>query len=254
MNYRSGEAPDHLRRSALARWTLKWVEKNAVPSAFLNGVFDSFGIPAEVIPNIVDMERFAFRRRDPLGARILSTRNFEDHYNIACTLRAFHIVQMHRPEASLTLVGAGSQDAELRLLAEQLGLRHVTFAGRVAPEDMWRYYADADIYLQTPDLDNMPSSILEAFASGCAVVSTEAGGVPAILTNGRHGLLVPCGDHSRAATAILRLLDDPALARDVTEQAVESCTKYQWTTVRGQWLALYQDLSRARGLPAPSTA
>ena len=119
---------------------------------------------------------------------------------------------------------------------------------------MWRYYADADIYLQTPDLDNMPSSVLEAFASGCPVVSTEAGGVPAILTDGRHGLLVPCRDHTRAATAILRLLDDPALARSLTEQAVESCTRYQWSAVRAQWLALYQDLSRARGLPAPSTA
>ena len=48
------------------------------------------------------------------------------------------------------------------------------FAGRVAPEDIWRYYADADVYLQTPDIDNMPSSVLEAFASGCAVVSTNA--------------------------------------------------------------------------------
>jgi glycosyltransferase involved in cell wall biosynthesis len=254
MNYRSGEAPDHLRRSAVARWTLKWVERNAVPSAFLHGVFDSFGIASEIIPNIVDMDRFAFRRREPLGTRILSTRNFESHYNVACTLRAFHIVQMHRPDASLTLVGSGSQEIELRALADHLGLRHVTFAGRVPPGEMWRYYAEADIYLQTPDLDNMPSSVLEAFASGCPVVSTEAGGVPAILTDGRHGLLVPCGDHTRAATAILRLLEDPALARHLADEAVESCRRYQWAAVRAQWLALYQDLSRARGLPAPSTA
>ena len=253
MNYRSGEAPDHLQRSAIARWTLKWVERNAVPSAFLNGVFASFGITSEVIPNIVDMDRFAFRRREPLAPRILSTRNFESHYNVACTLRAFHIVQMHRPDASLTLVGSGSQGDQLRALAEQLGLRHVTFAGRVAPDDMWQYYADADIYLQTPDLDNMPTSILEAFASGCAVVSTEAGGVPAIVTDGRHGLLVPCGDHTRAATAILRLLDDPALARHLIDTALDSCDKYQWSAVRAQWLALYEDLSRARPIPAPST-
>jgi glycosyltransferase involved in cell wall biosynthesis len=118
---------------------------------------------------------------------------------------------------------------------------------------MWQYYADADIYLQTPDLDNMPTSILEAFASGCAVVSTEAGGVPAIVTDGRHGLLVPCGDHTRAATAILRLLDDPALARHLIDTALDSCDKYQWSAVRAQWLALYEDLSRARPIPAPST-
>ncbi len=67
---------------------------------------------------------------------------------------------------------------------------------------MWRYYADADIYLQTPNIDNMPASILEAFASGCAVVSTNAGGVGAILTNEVHGLLVPCDDHVGAAAAM----------------------------------------------------
>lgn len=254
MNYRSGEAPDHLRRSAVARWTLKWVDRNVVPSSFLQEVFASFGIAAEIVPNIVDMAQFAFRRRDPLGANILSTRNFESLYNVACTLRAFHVVQMHRPDATLTLVGAGSQDEHLRTLAGHLGLRHVTFAGRVRPEDMWRYFAEADIYLQTPDLDNMPSSVLEAFASGCPVVSTEAGGVPAILTDGRHGLLVPCGDHTRAATAVLRLLDNPALAVELTEQALESCGKYQWNVVRTLWVELYRDLVRARAVAAPSAA
>ena len=64
---------------------------------------------------------------------------------------------------------------------------------------MWRYYAAADIYLQTPEIDNMPTSVLEAFASGCAVVSTAAGGVPTILTDGVHGYLVPCGDDAAAA-------------------------------------------------------
>ena len=55
----------------------------------------------------------------------------------------------------------------------------------------------------------MPASVLEAFASGCAVVATEAGGVPAILTNEQHGLLVPCDDHQAAAGAMIRLIEDP---------------------------------------------
>src|SRR5439155_8136322 len=63
MNYRSGEAPDHLARSAIARATLRRVERNAVPSRFLQDVFAGFGIQAEIIPNIVDVERFRFRRR-----------------------------------------------------------------------------------------------------------------------------------------------------------------------------------------------
>ena len=48
-----------------------------------------------------------------------------------------------------------------------------------------------NLYVQTPDIDNMPLSVLEAFASGLPVVSTRAGGVPAILRDGVDGLLSP---------------------------------------------------------------
>jgi glycosyltransferase involved in cell wall biosynthesis len=118
----------------------------------------------------------------------------------------------------------------------------VHFAGRVAPDDIWRHYAEADIYLQTPDIDNMPSSVLEAFASGCVVVSTNAGGVPAILADGRHGLLVECGDHAAAAARIIRLLEDPPLVDHLTTAARESCEQYRWQTVRSKWVALYDGM------------
>ena len=254
MNYRSGQAPGHLKRSAIARATLRKVEGNAVPSRFLHDLFATYGIGSEIIPNIVDVERFRFRRRDRLHPRVLSTRNFEPLYNLPCTLKAFRIVQDRYPEATLTLGGAGSQDAAVRRLAEDLGLRNVTFAGRVAPDEIWRYYAEADIYLQTPNIDNMPTSVLEAFASGCPVVATRAGGVPAILSDDVHGLLVPCGDHQGAGEAIVRLLDDPVLARRLADTAFESCAKYQWSSVRNQWLALYRRLVHADALAAPTTA
>ena len=255
MNYRSGQAPDHLRRSAIARATLRWVERNAVPSAFLQGVFAGFGIRADVIPNIVDVDRFRFRSRSPLGPRVLSTRNFEPLYNVACTLHAFRLLQDRYPEASLTLVGSGSEEPRLRALVRDLRLEHVRFTGRVPPEEIWRYYDEADIYLQTPDIDNMPSSVLEAFASGCAVVSTNAGGVPAILTDGTHGLLVECGDHSAAAERMVRLLRDPELVQRLTTAARESCGAYQWHAVRTQWMALYASMAARRGPlsePSPS--
>jgi glycosyltransferase involved in cell wall biosynthesis len=253
MNYRSGEAPDHLRRSRVARTILRGVDRNAVPSRFLQEVFAGHGISAEVIPNIVDTERFRFRSRERLSPRILSTRNFEGLYNVACTLRAFQAVQARYPDASLTLVGGGSEERTLRDLAGALGLRHVRFVGRVPPGEIWRYYSEADIYLQTPDIDNMPSSVLEAFASGCAVVSTRAGGVPAILTDGVHGVLVPCGDHQAAAAAIAGLIEDPARAERLARQALASCERYQWRAVRAQWLSLYRSLARQAGLPAPTT-
>jgi glycosyltransferase involved in cell wall biosynthesis len=249
INYRSGEAPDHLRRSFIARAALARTDTNVVPSRFLRDVFAGFGLPAEIIPNVVDLTHFRFVPRRPLRPRLLSTRNFEPLYNVGCTLRAFRTIQAHYADASLTLVGAGSEASRLRALAAELGLRNVTFAGRVPPAEIWRSYADADIYVQTPNIDNMPSSVLEAFASGLPVVSTDAGGVPAILTDGVHGLLAPVGDDDAVARQVLRLLGDQALVDRLTEAALASCAAYRWEVVRGQWLSLYRRLTERRPVP-----
>jgi L-malate glycosyltransferase len=250
INYRSGEAPDHLRRSAIARAALARTDANVVPSRFLRDVFAAFGLTTEIIPNVVDLTRFRFVPRRPIRPRLLSTRNFESLYHVGCTLRAFKIVQAHYPEASLTLVGAGSEEPRLRALTADLALRNVTFAGRVPPAEIWRSYANADLYVQTPDIDNMPSSVLEAFASGLPVVSTNAGGVPSIMTDGVHGLLAPVGDHDVVARQVLRLLGDQALVDRLTQAALASCAPYRWEVVRGQWLSLYQRLAHRRAAVA----
>lgn len=246
LNYHSGEAPDHLARSWVARWVLRHlVDLNVVPSPFLQHVFADFGMSARVVANSIDRERFGWRARDPLRPKLLSTRNFEPLYNVACTLRAFARVQARRPDASLTLVGGGSQDAPLRALATSLGLRNVTFVGPALPADMPRHYADADVYVQTPAIDNMPLSVLEAFSSGLPVVSTNVGGVPSILTHGVEGLLADTDDDAQIAACVLRLLDDPDYARALARAGYESCARYSWDTIRLAWLDAYRS-ARAR--------
>ena len=253
LNYHSGEAPDHLRRSALARFVLRrLVDANAVPSNFLRDVFASFGLVARPVANSIDLERFAYRPRfvpaDAGGPQraphILSTRNLEPMYNVACTLRAFARVQAQRPDASLTVVGGGSQDGALRALAQELGLRHVTFVGRVTPEEIHRYYADADVYVQSPSIDNMPLSVLEAFASGVPVVSTDVGGVPAILTHGVHGLLAPDNDDAALAGHILDILERPHAARERAATARRTCDALDWRVVRQDWRSVYRHALR----------
>jgi glycosyltransferase involved in cell wall biosynthesis len=241
LNYHSGEAPDHLRRSALARHVMRHsVDLNVVPSIFLREVLDSFGIAARVVPNTIDLQQFAYRVRDPLRPRLLCTRNFEHIYNVACVLRAFARVQARYDDATLTLVGGGSQEAALRALVQQLNLRNVTFAGRVAPTEINRCYANADVYVQAPCIDNMPLSVLEAFASGLPVVSTNVGGVPRILTHGLHGLLAPVDDDEAVATQVLTLIESPSYARQLAAAARQSCAAYEWPVARDGWLDAYE--------------
>jgi glycosyltransferase involved in cell wall biosynthesis len=251
LNYHSGEAPDHLQRSALARRTLRRVNRNAVPSTFLREVFARFGLDAAVVPNLVALEGLRYRPRVPLRPRLLSTRNMEALYNVECTLRAFHAVQAQWPDASLTLVGSGSELPRLQSLAASMGLRNVAFAGRVPPDAIADYYASHDIYIQSPKIDNMPLSVLEAFASGLPVVSTEVGGIPAILRHGEHGLLAPSDDAAALAAHVGRFLTEPGEARAMAEKAHRTLEAYTWPQVRGQWLEVYDSVRPGR---APQTA
>src|SRR5688572_8020368 len=102
LNYHSGEAPDHLRRSWIARRTLqRHVDLNVVPSPYLHDVLAAFGIRSQVVANTIDVREFAYRVRDPLRPRLLSTRNFEPLYNVGCVLRAFARIQSRYRDASL---------------------------------------------------------------------------------------------------------------------------------------------------------
>jgi glycosyltransferase involved in cell wall biosynthesis len=246
LNYHSGEAPDHLARSAVARAILRRVDRIVVPSRFLVRVFGKFELGATAISNIVDLNRFSYRERFRIAPRILSTRSFEDLYNVACTIRAFRLVQDRYPDASLTLAGGGSREGTLRQLVSDLALKNVTFTGRVPPALIAGLYADHDVYVQSPNIDNMPLSILEAFASGLPVVTTDVGGIPDIVTHRETGLMTTADDHEGLAAHVLELTANPSLARALARAAANTRDRYDWNTVRRHWLNLYRDVVPSR--------
>lgn len=244
LNYRSGEAEDHLRHWRLtARPTMRLADALVVPSDYLVEVFAGFGLQARAIPNIVELDRFRFRERRPLRPIFLTSRLLEPLYNVPCVLRAFAVIQRRYPEAWLTVAGDGSQRSELHRLARDLGLQNAEFVGRVLFERMPELYNAADIYLMGNDIDNMPASIIECFASGLPVVTTDAGGIPYIVQHEETGLVVPRGDHNALAAGAIRLLEDNALASRIARRAREQCRRYVWREVRGAWLGLYNELA-----------
>ena len=245
LNYHSGEAEDHLqrwRRSTMP--ILNLVDKVVVPSEYLVRVFAKFGIEACAIFNVIDLDRFEFRLRAPLRPVFLSNRNLEAHYGVDCVLRAFAYIQRDVPEAVLTVVGDGSQRQALENLATELHLEQTTFTGRVEHEEINRQYSASDIYLNASKIDNQPLSILEAFACGLPVVTTDAGGIPDIVTDEATGFVVPVGECESLAARALKLLHDPKIATNMTEQARAECTKYTWPVVCPQWLDLYHSVAK----------
>src|SRR5215217_1009878 len=207
LNYHSGQAEAHLqrwRRSTIP--ILNLVDKVVVPSEFLVKVFSKFGIETSAIFNDIDLKRFEFREQVPLRPLFLSNRNLEALYGVDCILRAFALIQRQAPEAVLTVVGYGTQREALERLKSELKLRNISFTGRIDHEDIYQHYAASDIYLNASRVDNQPLSIIEAFACGLPVVTTDAGGIPYMVTDGETGFVVCVDDHEALANRALDLL------------------------------------------------
>ena len=249
IHYHSGEAPDHLRRSRIARRILKAADCVVVPSGYLSSEVKKFGIQTKVIPNIVDTSQFSFRLRDPLRPHVICSRGFHPYYAIADVIRAFGSIQKQYPAAVLYLLGSGPDEHRIRELAASLGLLNVEFTGPIPHSRIDTYYDRADVFVNASRLDNMPVSILEAFAPGTPVVTTAAGGIPWLVEHERTGLMCEPGNWEVLAKHILRLLHEPGLATQLAMNAHEELKKYRWESVRQEWLATYRALT---GRPVPS--
>ncbi len=244
VNYRGGGAAEFMEGAPpwVSR-TLKAADSLVVPSGFLRGVFERFGVGARIIPNIIDLQRFhpAAGMRSARAPHIVVTRNLEAVYDVETAIRALDLLRRQLPDARLTIAGAGPELDKLQRAVASLRLGDaVHFAGRMDNAAVAELYRSADAMLNPSLVDNMPISVLEAFASGVPVVSTNVGGVPFIAEHERNALLVPPSDPAACAAALGRVLQDAPLADRLRRAALDDAAAYSWTRVRELWLAEYR--------------
>ena len=245
LNYHDGRLEDHLRSFPRALRLMRIAHRTVAPSQFLVDVFTRFGLCARPIPNIVDTTEFRYRERARICPVFLHNRAMDPLYNVPCSLRAFGIVQTKHPNARLILTNDGPLRPRLEAMVRKLGLHNVVFLGPVSQQRMAELHGEAGIYITSPDIDNMPGSVLECFASGLPVISTGVGGIPYIIEHGRTGLLAAPGDHRAMAAAAMRLLEEDGLAWRLTRNARAECDRYRGSLVASQWADLYRELNSA---------
>lgn len=220
----------------------------AAPSGYLAHALKKWGLDVRVIPNVLDLKQYAYRPRTVLQPRLLWMRTFHPVYHPELAVETLARVAQSYPEARLTMAGQEKGLlAATRVLAAARGLQErVRFAGFLDLAGKQREFARHDIFLNTNRVDNMPVSVLEAAAFGLPVVATAVGGIPFLLTHEQTGLLVAPEDGAAMATAVTRLLRDPALAARLGRNGrllAESCA---WEQVRSQWEALFAELRSER--------
>jgi glycosyltransferase involved in cell wall biosynthesis len=242
VNYRGGEAAKFLDRCArIVRASVDRAAALVVPSGFLEAVFARHGMRAEIISNIVDLDRFHPSPPGTAASRcVLIARNLEPIYDVATALRAFARLRAALPDVTMTVAGSGPERDALVALRDSLGLRDaVEFCGKLDRDAMAAKYRAAAVALNPSRVDNMPNSVLEAMASRVPVVTTNVGGIPFIVRDGITGVLVAPGNAEAMAAALLRVLRDADLGERLATAAFADVQQYAWPRLRERWMNTY---------------
>jgi glycosyltransferase involved in cell wall biosynthesis len=241
VNYRGGEAEKFLSRQS--RWVLPSLKRATaviVPSSFLEGVFAHWGIATQLVPNIVNLERFYPGTQHDGPPHVIVTRNLEDVYDLPTALSAFARIRQKFPAARLTIAGSGPRRGQLERLATELHIASaVTFTGRLDNERIHELYRSADLLLNSSLVDNTPISLLEAMASGVPIVSTNVGGVPHLVRDGETAILVSPRDPEAMAAAAVRVLGERQLSQKLRAAGLDAIQAYAWNSVRMRLFNVY---------------
>jgi glycosyltransferase involved in cell wall biosynthesis len=205
----------------------------------------------EVVPNGIDIARFAQPRR-PVPGRMVMVGRLAAPKRHDVAVRALQVLRATHPDAELHLVGDGPQRAQVVQLARDLGMEGaVRFLGDRS--DVPDILAEASCAVLVSDYEGCPLAVLEAMAAGLPVVVNDAGGLDEVVRRGRTGFVVGTSPEEIAA-AVGRLLDDPDHAATMGEAArQEALRSFSIQRMVDHTASIYDELVAVRPrVPVPA--
>ena len=129
-------------------------------------------------------------------------------------LRAAAVLVTRCPGLRVVVVGEGPERPRLEALAAELGLGDILLL-LGARDDVPDILAALDVAVCASDFEGSPLSVMEYMEAGLPVVATAVGGLPQMIHEGVHGVLVPRRDPAALADAVEELLADPERRREL---------------------------------------
>jgi glycosyltransferase involved in cell wall biosynthesis len=208
------------------------------------------------VPNGIEIDRIAAANGatawralqiEDAAPRIVSVGNIRYVKGFDVLLRAARLVCDVHPKAIVLIAGSVQEPECYRRLQElvvELGLSsNVRFTGDLDNETVWSLLKCCDVFCLPSRSEGMSNALLEAMGCGLPSVATAVGGTPEVLEDGRTGHLVPSEDYGAVADRLLRLLGEPARAREMGEAArIVIEDRFSATAMVNQVVGLYDQL------------
>jgi glycosyltransferase involved in cell wall biosynthesis len=226
----------------VSRGALRRADAVRTISDFTSGLVRREGLePASVFPAYVDLSTFVARHPLPLpeAPRALFVGVLERYKNVDGLVAAWREVVGNVPEAHLTIVGSGREQAVVDGIVRELP-KAVTWAARLSQAEIAGALDDAVCLVLPSRSEGLPRIVIEAFCRGRPVVGARVGGIPDIVRDGVNGLLVDPDDSHALAGELVRILTDRKLAERLAAGARASAA--QWLQTPEQYAARIYEL------------
>ncbi len=221
------------------------------PSAYLQQEMRFYREDIVLIPNPLEIKNYHFSVRSTPSPRLIWLRAFHTIYHPQMAPLVISNLHTFFPEITLTMIGpdkGGEALRETRSVIGKLGLqKKIEIILGVPKSKVPEYLEQADIFINTTNVDNTPVSVLEAMACGLCVVSTNVGGIPYLLDDGQNALLVPLNDSVAMAHAVQHILTEPGLAEHLSSNARKRAEQFAWTVILPKWQALFLRVLNGHG-------
>lgn len=143
---------------------------------------------------------------------------FREQKDIKTWVKSFKIISDRFPEVYALLVGAGPKEEEIKQLIETYSLQSRIILPGLQTNTV-AFFSAMDVFMMSSQFEGLPIALLEAMSTGCAIVSTKAGGVVEVVRNQMDGLLCEVGDAKCLANNCIELLENPLLREDFQMKA-----------------------------------
>jgi len=227
------------------RWVapvLRLADCAVAGSRYVQRALGRIGLEVHLLPLPVQVDQIAHRVRRKLQPRILVNARFEPDLNVAAAIKAFRLVKQKYPRAELVLVGDGSQRTYLVDMVASGNINGVEFRGFMESADLSRLYNECDLFLHCPLVDESPVALVQAFASGLPIVTTDADGLLHMVRDKVNAMVAPLGNHVGLSDAIIELVENEELCESLSRQGRTEAEKYLWSRVRQDWVNLYKGM------------
>jgi glycosyltransferase involved in cell wall biosynthesis len=233
--------------SLLELKAVRKVKHIIVPSMYARIVMESINPKCNicVIPSGVDVSYFNIIPNEHSG-RLLYVGNITKRKGLLDLIKAMKLVAGKIPAAKLHVVGNIVSMKYFKMVTKLIIQNklesNIKILGYLNGDQLQQEYSEAQVFVLPSYEESLGIVLIEAMASGKAIIASDAASIPYVIDDNITGLLYQSGDTAELAKKIIELLLDDKMRRQLSEAAVEKARMYDWKRVSDDTYNVYENV------------